>query len=78
VAVGRTVEFTVTAHADYVIPIDPEEVRDLIAGQTPEDAIAALQNRWLLSRPPEIYRDPKLLPTLPTLANRIQVRIEYE
>ncbi|MCB9150748.1 MAG: hypothetical protein H6641_18495 [Caldilineaceae bacterium] len=78
VTVGRSVEYTVTASAEYVIPIDAAEVRDLIAGTRPADAIAALQQRWQLERPPEIYRDPELLPTLPTLPNRIQVRVEYE
>lgn len=78
VAIGRSVEYTVTASAEYVIPIDASEVRDLIAGTRPADAIAALQQRWQLARAPEIYRDPELLPTLPTLPNRIQVRVEYE
>lgn len=78
VSIGRTVAFTVTARAEYVVPVDPDEVRELVAGLTPEEAIAAMQSRWPLARPPEIYRDPELLPTLPTIPSRMQVRIEYE
>lgn len=75
---GLAVQFTVTARAEYVVPIDPDEARALIAGLTPEEAIAALQANWPLAQTPEIYRDPELLPTLPTLTSRMQVRIEYE
>lgn len=75
---GNAVAYTMTARASYVIPIDPVEVRTLIAGLPPEQAILALQNRWPLVRPPDIYRDPEFLSTLPALRNRIQVRIEYQ
>lgn len=77
VALGRQVQFTMTAGADYVIPVDPEEVSKMIAGETPEDAIAAITSRWRVARPPELYRDPEWLDTLPTFPSRIQVRIEY-
>ncbi len=77
-AIGRSVEYTMTASAQYVIPIDPTDVRSLIAGLTPTAAIDALQRQWPLARSPEIYRDPEILPTLPTLGSRIQVRIEYD
>ncbi len=73
-----SVIFTMTVGADYVIPIDPVEVRTAIAGMTPEAAIALVQQRWQLEYPPEIYRDPEWFATLPPLGNRIQVRVEYE
>jgi hypothetical protein len=78
VALGRQVQFTMTAVAEYVVPIDPDEVSEAIAGLTPEQAVSAVMARWPLMRPPEIYRDPEWRPTLPPFANRIQVRIDYE
>jgi hypothetical protein len=76
-AVGRTVQFTMTAIADYVVPIDPDEVSSAIAGLTPEEAMRTLTSRWSLARAPEIYRDPEWKDTLPTFPSRIQVRIDY-
>lgn len=75
--VGRRVQFTMTASAEYVIPIDADEVSRAVAGQPPARAIALINERWPLAQPPEIYRDPEWLDTLPTFANRIQVRVEY-
>lgn len=75
--IGRRVEFTMTGFAEYVIPIDPDEVSRTVAGLPPERAIAAIMTRWPLARPPELYRDPDWLDTLPTFPNRIQVRVEY-
>jgi hypothetical protein len=77
VAVGRQVEFTMTAQAEYVAPIDPDEVSDAIAGMLQEDAAQLIGTRWPLARPPEIYRDPEWLDTLPIFPNRIQVRVDY-
>ncbi|HXF63523.1 MAG TPA: baseplate J/gp47 family protein, partial [Caldilineaceae bacterium] len=77
VALERRVQFTMTASADYVIPIDPAEVKSTIAGLTSEEAVRAVMARWPLARPPEIYRDPEWLATLPNFGSRIQVRIEY-
>jgi hypothetical protein len=76
-AVDRRVQFTMTATADYVIPVNPDEVTKMIAGETPDEAIAAISSRWNVARPPELYRDPEWLDTLPTFPSRIQVRIEY-
>lgn len=78
VALGRRVQFTMTAVAEYVVPIDPGEVSSAIAGLTPEQAISTLTAKWPLVRPPEIYRDPEWLDTLPTFPSRIQVRVEYD
>ena len=77
VAVGRQVQFTMTAVAEYIVPIDPGEAASAIAGLPPEEAIATLSTRWPLARPPEIYRDPEWKETLPTFPSRIQVRIDY-
>ena len=75
--VGRGVEFTVTVNADYVTPVDPGEVRSAVAGLSEEEASQVLQQRWLLAAPPEFYRDPAWLNSLPALPSRIQVRLDY-
>jgi hypothetical protein len=77
VALGRRVEFTMTGIAEYVVPIDPAEVSSAIAGLPPAEAVETVMAQWRLARPPEIYRDPEWLATLPTFPSRIQVRIEY-
>jgi hypothetical protein len=78
VAFGRQVYFTMTAVAEYVVPIDASEVSNAIAGLTPEQAISTVMEQWPLARPPEIYRDPEWRETLPTFSSRIQVRIDYD
>lgn len=77
-AVERGVVFTVTVNADYVIPVDPVEVRATIAGKSEAEATRLLQERWLLSAAPEFYRDPEWVGALPALPSRIQVRVEYD
>lgn len=72
-----TVQFTMTVNAEYVIPVDPVEVRSAIAGLTPDAAVAEVQQRWPLEATPEIYRDPEWFATLPAIGNRIQVRVVY-
>jgi hypothetical protein len=76
-AIGRQVQFTMTAVAEYVIPIDPAEVKASIAGLAPEEAVGEVMERWPLARPPEIHQDPEWMASLPTFASRIQVRVEY-
>jgi len=75
---GAAVTFTMTVGAEYVIPIDPVEVRTAIAGLPPEEAIALVQQRWRLEGAPEIHLDPEWFATLPRLGNRIQVRVAYD
>jgi hypothetical protein len=77
VALGRRVEFTMTGIAEYVVPIDPAEVSSAIAGLPPAEAIETVMAQWPLARPPEIYRDPEWIATLPIFPSRIQVRIDY-
>ncbi|OUC06548.1 hypothetical protein RY27_20360 [Litorilinea aerophila] len=76
--IGQSVQFTMTARAEYVVPIDPAEVKSTVAGLSPAEAQAALMSRWLLTRPPDIYQDPDWLATLPSFPSRIQVRVEYD
>jgi len=77
VAIGRSVEFTMTAVAEDVVPMDTDDVRNAIAGQTPAEAVNTLSSRWQQAAPPDIYRDPAWLDTLPAFPSRIQVRVEY-
>lgn len=74
----RTVSFTVVGRGSYVIPIDNRELRSAIAGLSPEEATALLQEEWLLQRPPDFYVDPDWFGTLPRFGSRIQVRVEFD
>jgi hypothetical protein len=74
---NRRVRFGVVARGNYVIPVDHRELRNSIIGLAPEEASPLLQEQWLLARPPEFYQDPDWFGTLPRIANRIQVRVEY-
>lgn len=72
-----SVTFTMTVAADYTTPIDPDEVRAAVAGLPPDAAAQAIQERWLIEGPPDIYLDPAWKGVLPNLPSRIQVRINY-
>ena len=73
----NSVTFTLTVVADYVIPINDDEVADAVAGLEPAEAQAVLQRDYLLTGVPDIYRDPSWLRrTLPVFGNRIQVRLD--
>jgi hypothetical protein len=76
-AIDRSVQFTVTVTGEYVVPIDPAEVRSAIAGLSPAEATTLLQSHWNIARPPEIYLDPEWPGTLPQFGQRIQVRVDY-
>lgn len=72
-----SVQFTVIINADYLVPIDPNEVSQAIAGKSEEEAAQILQSRWKLAAQPEFYRDPTIFGVLPALSSRIQVRVDY-
>ncbi len=74
---GNLVNFTMRATGNYVIPIDPDEVRSAIAGLSEEEAITALQAQWSLAETPTLFRDPQWGNALPAIPGRIQVRVEY-
>jgi hypothetical protein len=73
----NSVGFTMTVSADYTTPIDPDVVRDAVAGMAPDNAAETLKQRWLLAREPDIYLDPAWKGTLPDIGSRIQVRVAY-
>jgi hypothetical protein len=74
---GSTVAFTLTVAADYTTPIDPDELRQAVAGLPPAEAERTIQERWLIEGTPEIYLDPAWKGVLPSLTSRIQVRVNY-
>ena len=78
VGLGRSTQFTSTATAEYITPIDPVEVKQEIVGLPVNEALQTLQERWRLSSPPDIYQDPDWTGTLPRFPNRIQVRVEFQ
>ena len=48
-----------------------------VAGLPPEDAAAAIQERWVIDGAPDIYLDPAWRGIVPNLGSRIQVRVDY-
>lgn len=74
---GSVVNFIMRATGNYVIPIDPDEVRSAIAGKSPEEAARILQERWSLAAAPDIFRDPQWRNAMPAIPGRIQVRVAY-
>ncbi len=75
---SSTVAFTMTVSADYTTPIDPDELRETVAGLTPEEAARVIQEHWLIEGAPDIYLDPAWKGELPALTSRIQVRVNYD
>ncbi len=74
---NSSVSFTMTVAADYTTPIDSGEVRDAVLGLPPDEAAAAIKERWLLEGEPDIYLDPAWKGSLPNIGSRIQVRVDY-
>ncbi len=72
------VTFLMSASANVVIAINPERVRQRLAGTSVGDALDILQREWLLDprRPPQIAITPAIFGRLPLLPVRINVRIE--
>jgi hypothetical protein len=73
----RSVQFTVSVQANYVVPVDPAEVRQAVVGIPADEAVRLIQSRWLVAQTPGVYQDPDWFGVLPRLGRRIQVRIEY-
>ena len=71
------VAFLLTASADAVSSIDPQQVRDRITGVSVPDALARLQRDYLLDprHPPQIDLLLPFLNRLPVLPIRIDVTV---
>jgi hypothetical protein len=65
------------ASANVAVAINPERVRQRIAGVSLSEAQAILERDWLLAsgRPPEIKLWPPMLSRLPLLPIRITVTV---
>ncbi|MHB9033513.1 MAG: baseplate J/gp47 family protein [Anaerolineae bacterium] len=55
--------------------IDYKQVKDMIKGMSPEQAIEVLNKQLALVRPAEVYISPDWWPYLPAMAQRIKVNI---
>ncbi len=71
--------FLMTASGDAISQIDPDQVRNQIAGQSVSAAQGTLQTNWLLDplRPPAIDLLPGFLGRLPVLPIRITVSVDF-
>ncbi len=72
------VTFIMFASANVAVAINPDSVRERIAGTDIEDAMTILGRDWLLDprRPPQIEIFPPIFGRLPLLPLRINIRIE--
>jgi len=70
-----SVDFTLTASADTLVPITTGEVRSLLIGAPLEGADSILLDNLELAIPPEITLEPNWLNRLPYIPTRIVVRV---
>ena len=70
---GAILVFSVSAAADYVLEVREDQLRQAIAGLTPDEAMAQLA-AWSSSEPPTVELYPPTQEVLPLLARRIRVR----
>lgn len=74
----ESVNMTLTASGDALVPIPTGDVRALLAGLPLGEAAAALQRRLDLARPPVIEVERAWLGRLPYIPTRIRVRVLQE
>lgn len=72
---GGSLTFTVDVTAATAQRINPEEVKSLVRGKSPEDAAAALAGRFDLAAPPEVHLSPGWFFWLPRFGARITVEV---
>ncbi|NOX60899.1 MAG: hypothetical protein GXP42_02960 [Chloroflexi bacterium] len=72
------VDLTMTASGLALIPIKPADVRSLIAGATPEEAVKRLEAEFDLATRPQITIEPDWLGRVPYIPTRIRVRVLQE
>ncbi len=72
---NESVDFTLTANAEALIPITTGQVRSLLIGAPLDEAEAILLNNLELAVPPEITLEPNWLDLLPYIPTRIVVRV---
>ncbi|HIQ11832.1 MAG TPA: hypothetical protein EYH29_03080 [Caldilineales bacterium] len=72
------VNFTMTARGEAIKPIEPGDVRAVLAGAPVDTAEQLLMDTFDLARPPNIILAPSWIKTLPHLPSRIIVRVYKE
>jgi len=72
---GESVDFTLTATADTLIPVTVSQVRSLLIGASLDEAETILLDNLALADPPEITLEPNWLNRLPYIPTRIVVRV---
>ncbi len=71
----ETVDLTLTASAETLVPIRTGDIRSLLAGATLADATGILARNFDLAAPPVITVAPDWLGRLPYIPTRIAVRV---
>lgn len=75
---GDSVDLTLTANGDTLIPIKTADVRSLLAGVPLAEAASLLQQELELAVPPVITLEPNWLDRIPYIPTRITVRVLQE
>ncbi len=70
-----TIDITLTASGDTLVPVRTGEVRSLLAGVPLEEAESLLLRELDLATTPEIFLEPNWLNRLPYIPTRITVRV---
>ncbi|MCJ7708292.1 MAG: hypothetical protein MUO38_11825, partial [Anaerolineales bacterium] len=73
-----TTSFLVRGRRLTAPSLNEDELRLLIRGRSPAEAIALLEGRLELAAPPEIRLHPGWFPRLPWLTVRLDVRWDWE
>lgn len=71
----ESVDMSLTASGDTLIPITTSRVRSLLAGAPLEDAAGILQRNLQLASPPQVSLEPNWLGRIPYIPTRITVRV---
>jgi hypothetical protein len=79
----QTVSFSMTAEGTLLRSVESGAVRSTVLGRTPEEAVAALTQRFTLAEEPRIHLGPDWLPlivptNLPLLPWRIRVHVDWD
>jgi len=78
-----TVSFSMTAEGTLLQGLDTREVRRTVLGMLPDQAVAALTQRFALAESPQVHLGPDWLPLIvptkmPILPWRIRVQVDWD
>jgi hypothetical protein len=79
----RTISFSMTAEGTLLEGLDTGEVRHSVLGMLPDQAVAALSQRFALAETPRVHLGPDWLPLvvptkMPVLPWRIRVNVDWD